>query len=110
MEEELAEFHGTDKAVIFPSGYHANLGLFQTLLTKDDCIISDQFNHASIIDGIRLCKAKRMIYKHMNMEDLEKKLIASQKYKRRAVITEGVFSMDADILDLPSVVKLCKKY
>ena len=110
LEEELSEFHGTDKTIVYPSGYQANLGWFATMFGKGDVIISDQFNHASIIDGIKLCKADKKIYKHMNNKDLERKLQATQHYEKRCVVTEGVFSMDADIVDLKEVVRLCKKY
>jgi len=110
LEKELAEFHGTDKAVLYPSGYQANLGFFATMFGPDDVIISDQFNHASIIDGIKLCKASKRVFKHMNYKHLEKILKETQDFGKRCVVTEGVFSMDADIIDLKTVVKLCKKY
>jgi glycine C-acetyltransferase len=110
LEEELAAFHGTEKAVIFPSGYQANLGFFATMFTSEDIIISDQYNHASIVDGIKLCKAKKTIYRHHNLKDLEKKLKASQNFRQRCVVTEGVFSMEATIVDLKPIVALCKKY
>ena len=80
------------------------------MFTSDDIIISDQLNHASIIDGIKLCKAKKVIYKHMNFKHLEQILKASMHYDKRCIVTEGVFSMDADIVDLKSIVKLAKKY
>ena len=110
LEEELAEFHGTERAVIYPSGYHANIGFFQCMFTDQDAVISDQLNHASIVDGIRLSKAKKFIFKHMNLKHLEKLLQETQTFRFRCVVTEGVFSMDADIVELQDYVKLCKKY
>ena len=110
LEQDLSDFHGTDKTVIFPSGYHANLGWFATLFNQKDVIISDQLNHASIIDGIKLSKCDKVVYKHLDNDSLEEKLKETQGYRRRCVVTEGVFSMDADIVDLKRIVKLCKKY
>ena len=81
LEEELAEFHGAEKGVIYPSGYHANLGFFAPNFTEKDIIFSDKLNHASIIDALKLCKAKKKVYPHMNYKVLEKMLWASQGFE-----------------------------
>lgn len=97
---------------MFPSAFDANTGFFEAVLTPEDAIISDELNHASLIDGIRLCKAKRFRFKHMDMEDLEKCLKEAQEAKARItiIVTDGVFSMDGDIAPLPRIVELAKQY
>ncbi len=95
---------------MFPSAFDANTGFFEAVLTPEDAIISDELNHASLIDGIRLCKAKRYRFKHMDMEDLEKSLKEAQEAKARItfIVTDGVFSMDGDIAPLPRIIELAK--
>uniref|UniRef100_A0A6A7G5G0 2-amino-3-ketobutyrate coenzyme A ligase, mitochondrial n=2 Tax=Hirondellea gigas TaxID=1518452 RepID=A0A6A7G5G0_9CRUS len=110
LEKKISQFHGTDDALLYASCYDANTGFFETVLTKDDAIISDKLNHASIIDGIRLCKAQRFLYDHMNMRDLEEKLKDSQHCRFRMIATDGCFSMDGDITPLADIVKLAKQY
>jgi glycine C-acetyltransferase len=110
LEKKISEFHGTQDTILYSSCFDANGGVFEAILGADDALISDELNHASIIDGIRLCKAKRMRYKHMNMEDLEKLLIESAGCPNRLIVTDGVFSMDGDIAPLPQIVELAKKY
>lgn len=106
LEGTIARFHGMEDAILFPSCFDANAGIFEALLTKDDAIISDELNHASIIDGIRLCKAQRHVYKHLDMADLEAKLQASQGARLRLIATDGAFSMDGDIAPLKEIVAL----
>lgn len=110
LERTIADFHGMEDAILFPSCFDANAGIFEALLTKDDAIISDSLNHASIIDGIRLCKAQRHLYNHMDMVDLEAKLQAAQNARVRLIVTDGVFSMDGDVAPLKEIVALGKKY
>ena len=97
---------------MYPSCFDANAGLFETVLTKDDAVISDALNHASIIDGIRLCKAKRLRYDHMNMDDLELKLIEADDAgcRLKLIATDGVFSMDGDVAPLDEICDLADKY
>ncbi|RAL26423.1 glycine C-acetyltransferase [Thermoflavimicrobium daqui] len=110
FEKRLAEFKHTEAALVFQSGFTANVGVIASILTEQDVVISDELNHASIIDGIRLTKAARRIYKHSDMNDLEKALQETQNYRVRLVITDGVFSMDGDIAPLPDIVELAEKY
>eukprot|EP00057_Strongylocentrotus_purpuratus_P021088 XP_011675562.1 PREDICTED: 2-amino-3-ketobutyrate coenzyme A ligase, mitochondrial [Strongylocentrotus purpuratus] len=100
LEEKIALFHGREDSILYASCFDANAGLFEAMLTPEDAVLSDELNHASIIDGIRLCKAKRQRYKHMNMEDLEVQLSESMDCRMRLVVTDGVFSMDGDISPL----------
>lgn len=109
-EKKLAEFKHTEAALVFQSGFTANVGVVATILGKEDVVISDELNHASIIDGIRLTKAGRRIYKHADMNDLERALQESSTARQRLVVTDGVFSMDGDIAPLPEIVELCEKY
>ncbi|MEN9406646.1 MAG: 8-amino-7-oxononanoate synthase 1 [Bacillota bacterium] len=109
-EQRLAAFKETEAALTFQSGFTANLAVLTSLLTKDDAVFSDELNHASIIDGIRLTKAKRYIYKHSDMKALEEALADSTESDGRLIVTDGVFSMDGDIALLPEIVKLAKKY
>ena len=110
LEAVLAAFHGTEDAILFPSCFDANAGVFEALLGKEDAVISDELNHASIIDGIRLCKAERLRYKHLDMADLEAQLVASKAARLRLIVTDGVFSMDGDVAPLKEIVALAKKH
>ena len=110
LEKKVAEFLHKDAAISFTSCWDANESVFASLLTAEDAIISDSLNHASIIDGIRLCKAERHVFDHMNMQDLEEKLQATQDKRLRCVVTDGVFSMDGDIAPLKQICELTKKY
>lgn len=110
LEKLLAEFKHTEAALYYNSGFTANSGALPALLREGDLVISDELNHGSIIDGLRLSKADRLVYKHSDMADLESKLKESKKYKRVLIVTDGVFSMDGDIAPLPSIVKLAKEY
>jgi|Transcript_7253 glycine C-acetyltransferase len=100
LERRIAKFHKLDDAILYPSGFDSNAGFFEACLTPDDAIISDELNHASIIDGIRLCKARRLRYKHMDMQVLEQMLQETQDCRLRVIVTDGVFSMDGDIAPL----------
>lgn len=110
LEQKVSEFLGTEDTILYCAAFDANGGVFEPLLGEDSAIISDELNHASIIDGIRLCKAERFRYKHANMEELEQCLKDSQNLKYRLVVTDGVFSMDGDIAPLPQIVELAEKY
>ncbi len=110
LEKKIAAFHGMEDAILFPSCFDANAGIFEAILSKEDAVISDELNHASIIDGIRLCKAERHRYKHMDMVDLEERLKATQHARVRLIVTDGVFSMDGDVAPLKDIMKLAKKY
>ena len=110
LETKLAEFLGFDDVILYSSCFDANGGLFEPLLTKDDAIISDELNHASIIDGVRLCKAARYRYKNCDMEDLEKQLQAASGARYRIIATDGVFSMDGVIAPLDKICDLADKY
>lgn len=110
LERKTAEFLGMEDCILYAAAFDANGGLFEPLLSKEDAIISDALNHASIIDGIRLCKAARYRYKHSDMEDLEAKLKEAQGQRRRLIVTDGVFSMDGDIAKLDKICALADKY
>ncbi|MCK8827445.1 8-amino-7-oxononanoate synthase [Natroniella acetigena] len=110
LEKRLARFKGAEAAIIFNTGYMANLGVLTTIVREGDLILSDQLNHASIIDGCRLSKADVEIYHHADLEELEAKLAESQDYNSRLIVTDGVFSMDGDLAPLPKIVELAKKY
>ncbi|UAC49451.1 glycine C-acetyltransferase [Bacillus aquiflavi] len=110
LEKKLAKFKHTEAALVFQSGFTTNQGVLSAILTAEDVVISDELNHASIIDGIRLTKAARRIYKHVNMEDLEKALQETQNYRKRLIVTDGVFSMDGNIAPLQKIVELAEKY
>ena len=110
LEKKVSEFLGTEDTILYCAAFDANGGVFEPLLAEESAIISDELNHASIIDGVRLCKALRLRYKHSNMEELEKCLQDAQTAKYRIVVTDGVFSMDGDICKLPEIVALCEKY
>jgi len=110
LEAALTKFLGTEDTILYPSCFDANGGLFETLLSDKDAIISDELNHASIIDGIRLCKAQRFRYKHNDMADLEAKLKEASSARVRLIATDGCFSMDGTIADLKTIVDLAEKY
>ena len=110
LEARISDFFGTGDTILYTSCFDANTGLFETLLGPEDAIISDALNHASIIDGIRLCKAQRNIYQHANMADLEEKLKDSQDARIRLIATDGVFSMHGDLAPLPNICELAEKY
>ncbi len=110
LEKKIAEFFGTDDTILYAAAFDANGGLFEPFFTAEDAIISDQLNHASIIDGIRLTKAQRFRYRHSDMNDLEEKLKEAQSARFRIIATDGVFSMDGDMAKLPEIVELAEKY
>jgi glycine C-acetyltransferase len=110
LEAALARFFGKDDSILYTSCFDANGGLFETLLGEEDAIISDELNHASIIDGIRLCKAKRFRYRHANMAELEQCLTESASCRLRMIATDGVFSMDGDMAKLPEICDLAEKH
>ena len=110
FERKLAEFKHTEAALVFQSGFTANVGVLQVLVQEGDVIISDELNHASIIDGIRLSKAERSIFKHRDMEDLDRHLERHKDKRVRLVVTDGVFSMDGDIAPLPKIVELAQRH
>lgn len=110
LENRLAKFLHMDDVILYSSCFDANGGLFETLLTEEDAVISDELNHASIIDGVRLCKAKRFRYKNSNMEDLEKQLQDAKDARFRLIVTDGVFSMDGYIARLKDICDLADKY
>ena len=100
LEQKIADFYGTEDTILYAAAFDANGGVFEPLFGEEDAIISDALNHASIIDGIRLCKAKRFRYEHNNMEDLEAKLKESASCRSRIIVTDGSFSMDGTIAQL----------
>ncbi|MFQ5600039.1 MAG: glycine C-acetyltransferase [Candidatus Krumholzibacteriia bacterium] len=110
LEHRVATFLGTEDAILYTSCFDANGGLFETLLGPEDAIISDALNHASIIDGVRLCKAERRRYRNADMEDLEKQLQDSGRNRRRLIATDGVFSMDGNIAPLEQICQLAERY
>ncbi len=110
LERSISDFLGTEDTILYSSCFDANGGLFETLLGEEDAIISDELNHASIIDGIRLCKAKRWRYKNNDMADLEKALIEAKDCRHRLIATDGVFSMDGFLANLPAICDLAEKY
>lgn len=112
LERRLSEFHGTEDTILYGSCFDANTGLFETLLGENDAIISDTLNHASIIDGVRLCKSLRLRYEHANMNDLERCLeeAKSKNVRRMLITTDGVFSMDGDVGKLEEICSLAEKF
>jgi len=110
LEQKISEFLGTDDTILYSSCFDANGGLFETLLGAEDAIISDELNHASIIDGVRLCKAARFRYRNNDMADLEAKLIEAKSARHRMIATDGVFSMDGHIANLAAICDLAEKY
>lgn len=111
LEEALAKFKKEEAVMLFQSGFNCNAGVIQAITQKGDLIISDELNHASIIDGVRLSRADKAVFKHSDMEDLERVLIEKRdKYNQVLIITDGVFSMDGDLAKLPQIVELAEKY
>ena len=110
LEAKLSEFLGTDDTILYSSCFDANAGLFETLLSAEDAIVSDELNHASIIDGVRLCKAQRFRYLNNNREDLEEKLKEAAGSRFKMIATDGVFSMDGFIANLPAICDLAERY
>ncbi|MCE4566721.1 glycine C-acetyltransferase [Maribellus sp. CM-23] len=110
LEEKVSEFLGTEDTILYCACFDANGGVFEPLLGEDSAIISDELNHASIIDGVRLCKAQRFRYKHSNMDELEQCLKDAAGATYRLIVTDGVFSMDGDLAKLPEIVALAEKY
>lgn len=110
LEEKLSKFVGQEDTILYAACFDANGGVFEPLLGEEDAIISDELNHASIIDGVRLCKAQRYRYKNCNMEDLEEQLKAAQKQRFRLIVTDGVFSMDGFVAPLDKICDLADKY
>lgn len=110
LERKIAEFYGTEDTILYAAAFDANGGVFEPLFTAEDAIISDELNHASIIDGVRLCKAQRYRYKHSDMSDLEEQLKAAQAQRFRIIVTDGVFSMDGDLAKMDEICALADKY
>jgi len=110
LERALSEFLGSDDTILYSSCWDANGGLFETLLAGEDAVISDELNHASIIDGVRLCKAQRYRYRNNDMADLEARLQEARGARFRLIVTDGVFSMDGTIADLPAICELADRY
>lgn len=110
LERKVSDFLGMEDTILYAACFDANAGVFEPLFTAEDAIISDELNHASIIDGVRLCKAARYRYKHSDMQDLEQQLKASQAQRHRIIVTDGVFSMDGDIAKLNTICDLADKY
>ncbi len=110
LEAKIASFYGTEDTILYAAAFDANGGVFEPLFGEEDAIISDELNHASIIDGIRLCKAQRYRYKHSDMADLEEQLIKAQGQRHRIIVTDGVFSMDGDIAKMNEICDLADKY
>lgn len=110
LEQRITGFLGTEDTILYPSCFDANGGLFETLLGPDDAVISDTLNHASIIDGIRLCKAQRFRYRHDDMDDLNAQLVAAKDAKLRLIVTDGVFSMDGTIANLGEICRLAAEH
>ena len=110
LEEKIANFYGTEDTILYAAAFDANGGLFEPLFGKEDAIISDALNHASIIDGVRLCKAQRYRYAHSDMADLEEQLKKAQDQRFRIIVTDGVFSMDGDIAKMNEICDLADKY
>ena len=110
LEKKIADFYQTEDTILYAAAFDANGGLFEPLFGPEDAIISDELNHASIIDGVRLCKAKRYRYKHSDMQDLEQQLKLSQDQRHRIIVTDGVFSMDGDIAKMNEICDLADKY
>jgi glycine C-acetyltransferase len=110
LEKKIAEFLGTEDTILYAAAFDANGGVFEPLFNEQDAIISDELNHASIIDGVRLCKAQRLRYKHDDMADLEEKLNATQNCRHRIIVTDGAFSMDGTIAQLDKIAALSEQY
>lgn len=109
LEEKISKFHGREDTILYASCFDANAGIFEVILTPEDAVFSDELNHASIIDGLRLCKAQKQRYTHRDMKDLEAKLAASNA-RVKLIVTDGVFSMDGNVAPLPEIFALADKY
>ncbi|GLH02320.1 2-amino-3-ketobutyrate coenzyme A ligase, mitochondrial, partial [Gryllus bimaculatus] len=109
LENKIAKFHDREDAILYPSCFDANAALFEVVLSNEDAVFSDELNHASIIDGIRLCRAKKIRYSHRHMKDLEEKLISTDA-RIKLIATDGVFSMDGNVAPLPEILNLARKY
>lgn len=109
LEEKLSKFHGREDTILYASCFDANAGIFEVIMTPEDAVFSDELNHASIIDGLRLCKAQKQRYTHRDMKDLEAKLAASSA-RMKLIVTDGVFSMDGNVAPLPEIFSLADKY
>lgn len=109
LEAKIAQFHQRDDSILYAACFDANAGIFEVILSPQDAVFSDELNHASIIDGLRLCKAQKHRYLHRNMHDLEEKLKASNA-RLKLIVTDGVFSMDGNIAPLPEIVNLARKF
>src|SRR5471030_589009 len=110
FETAIARFLGKDDAILYSSCWDANGGLFETILGDEDTLLSDELNHASIIDGIRLCKARRVRYRHSDMDDLRDQLVQARDARTRLIATDGVFSMDGDIAPLEKIVAIAREH
>lgn len=110
LEAKIADFFGTEDTILYAAAFDANGGVFEPLLGDEDAIISDSLNHASIIDGVRLCKANRYRYANANMQELEQRLIEAQKDRFRLIVTDGVFSMDGNVAPMDQIIALANKY
>ena len=110
LEQSIADFFGTEDTILYAACFDANGGVFEPLFSEEDAIISDSLNHASIIDGVRLCKARRLRYKNADMSDLEEQLLKAQDARFRIIVTDGVFSMDGNVAPLDEINRLAKKY
>jgi glycine C-acetyltransferase len=110
LEKEIAAFLGMEDAILYAACFDANGGVFEPLLSAEDALLTDKLNHASIIDGVRLCKAKRFVYEHADLADLEGKLQEARSSRFRLIVTDGVFSMDGDIAPLPEIAALADRY
>src|SRR6201991_2335522 len=110
LEQKLATFLGTEDTILYAAAFDANGGVFEPLLGEDDVIISDELNHASIIDGVRLCKAKRARYKNKDLSELEQRLIEHKDARTRMIVTDSVFSMDGTLAELDKICDLADKY
>src|SRR5690554_2867405 len=110
LEKKIANFYGKEDSILYAAAFDANGGVFEPLFGEEDAIISDELNHASIIDGVRLCKAQRYRFKHSDMADLEAQLIKAQDQRHRIIVTDGVFSMDGDFAKMDEICDLADKY
>ncbi len=110
LEQKIAQFFGTEDTILYAACFDANGGVFEPLLSEEDAVISDSLNHASIIDGVRLCKAKRFRYNNADMDDLERQLQLAQSSRFRIIVTDGVFSMDGNVAPVDRIVRLAEKY
>ena len=110
LESKISQFHGKEDTILYGSCFDANAGIFEAILTPEDAVFSDELNHASIIDGIRLCKAQKSRYKHLDMDDLEEKLKSAENARIKMIVTDGAFSMDGDIAPMDKICALAEKY